>query len=74
MPKPFGGKIELDMRHSTPDWPAFLTQSPRRLAQRARRPVRRRRPRRQVAVRRPDMDARQGRSGQATSWPAGLIA
>ena len=24
MPKPFNGKIELDIRDSTPDWEAFL--------------------------------------------------
>jgi hypothetical protein len=24
MPQPFKGKIDLDIRHSTPDWNAFL--------------------------------------------------
>src|SRR5262245_56122117 len=24
MPQPFNGKIELDIRDSTPDWPAYL--------------------------------------------------
>ena len=58
MAKPFKGKIELDIRDSTPDWEAFLPgQGARGRAQRARRALRRHRAGRLVAVRRADRDA-----------------
>ena len=64
MPRPFQGKIKLDVRDSTADWPAFLAdKAPGGCAERARRAVRRHRPGGVVAVRRPDQHADDGPPG-----------
>ena len=65
MARDFQGKIELDVRDSTPDWEAFLPgKAPDRSPERARRAVRRHRPGRMVAVRRADQHAHDGPPGR----------
>ena len=63
--KPFNGRIELDVRDSVADWSAFTADAaPEGAPERAGRALRRHRPGRVVALRRPDRDADAAAAGR----------